>query len=511
MKVSQDLFELIKSLTPAEKRYFKLFAKRHVKGKENNYVLLFNAIDKQRVYDETKLLKKFQTKRLVRYFSSEKNYLYKLILKTMNAYQAEHNIKAQIRSQLESIHLLFDKRLIHQGFQQLKKTKKTALKYEAYLPLLEILDLEINFAYQFPKEKKQEIHEKNFKEKQDLLELLRHSDEYRQIYFQVMGFSHQQMTSIQSTQRAQLTKLLQSPILQKNLYPNSLKISHLYYSIHKIGNDLLGNSIEAYQNAQALLNSWEQKPQLQNENKQVYLITLQNYLVSCYLAQQWTVIKEIIVKIRSIPTRSINEAISVFEISYNAESVYLFEQKDFEGVHQLHEEVKAKLKQYRKHLKVNILLLWHFNFAQFDFFVRNQPEIALDHLQDYFSLIGDAKKTKRLRLDIHRKAYTLQLLVHLELNNTLLLTSLLRNAKRYFQLTFDAYPFEKRVFQLIKELIDLPPSSNQQTTQILFSKCLQDFQAMNQEKGIELFSYFMVWLESKIKKTSVQDILKHKK
>ncbi|MFK7906282.1 MAG: hypothetical protein AB8B69_14215 [Chitinophagales bacterium] len=508
MSTSQNLFDLIKSLTPPEKRYFKVFAQRHIKGTENNYVQLFNAIEKQNTYDEAKLLKKIKNDRFIRHFSSEKNYLYKLLLKALNAYQSEHNIKAQIRSQLDSIHLLFGKRLIQQGFQQLKKTKKMALKYEAYLALLEILDLEINFAHQFPKEKTQEIRKKNFKQKEDLLQLLRHSDEYRKIYFQIMGFSRKQMTSIQSTQKTQLEKLLQSPILQKNLYPNSLKISHLYYSILKIGNDLLGNGMEAYQNAQALLHSWEQHPQLQNENKQVYIITLQNHLVSCYLAQQWAAFTDTITKIRSIPTRSINEAISVFEISYNAESVYLSEQKDFEGIYQLHQEVAVKLKEYQKHLKVNVLLLWYFNFAQFDFFIKNQTETALDHLQDYFSLVGDATKTERLRLDIHRKAHLLQLLVHLELNNTLLLSSLLRNTKRYFQMTFETYPFEKRVFQLVKEWTDLPPQNSLQNIKKLYGTCLQDLRKLEDTQEVEPFEYVMIWLESKMEGVSVQNILK---
>ncbi|MGB1242537.1 MAG: hypothetical protein ACPG49_08450 [Chitinophagales bacterium] len=511
MSTSENLFELIKSLTPPEKRYFKVFAQRYIKGTENNYVQLFNAISKQKIYDETKLLKKIKNDRFVRHFSSEKNYLYKLLLKALNAYQSEHNVKIQIRSQLDSINLLFDKRLIQQGFQQLKKTKKMALKYEAYLALFKILDLEINFAHQFPKEKTQEIRKRNFKEKKDLLQLLRHSDEYREIYFQIMGFSRKKMTIVQSTQKTQLKQLLQSPILQKNLYPNSLTISHLYYSILKIGNDLLGNKVEAYQNAQALLNSWEQHPQLQSENKPVYLITLQNHLVSCYLSQQWTAFKETIAKIRAIPTRSVNEAISAFEITYNAESVYLSEQNDFEGIHELHQEVAIKLKEYRKHLKVNALQLWYFNFAQFDFFVRNQNKTALDHLQDYFSLVANAKKTGRLRLDIHRKAQVLELLVHLELNNSLYLTSLLRNTKRYFQMTFDSYPFEKRIFLLVKELIDLPPQIPLYKTAILYKDCLLHLQKLKDEKEIKPFAYVLIWLESKVKGIPVQNILKHQK
>ncbi len=48
MKVTDDLFQLIKSLDQSEKRYFKVFATMHIKGSDNNkYVGLFDAIDKQ--------------------------------------------------------------------------------------------------------------------------------------------------------------------------------------------------------------------------------------------------------------------------------------------------------------------------------------------------------------------------------------------------------------------------------------------------------------------------------
>ncbi len=50
--VSNQLFQLIKSLNKSEKRYFNLYASRHTIGEKNNYVILFEAIDKQIEYDE---------------------------------------------------------------------------------------------------------------------------------------------------------------------------------------------------------------------------------------------------------------------------------------------------------------------------------------------------------------------------------------------------------------------------------------------------------------------------
>ena len=59
-KASDSLHRLIKSLTKPEKRYFKVFSSRHVIGDQNNYLVLFDAIDRQGEYDEAKLIKKFK-------------------------------------------------------------------------------------------------------------------------------------------------------------------------------------------------------------------------------------------------------------------------------------------------------------------------------------------------------------------------------------------------------------------------------------------------------------------
>src|ERR1041385_6911634 len=52
---SSSLFELIKSLSQTEKRYFKVFLQKFVKGDTGMYAQLFDSIDKQKTYDESRL------------------------------------------------------------------------------------------------------------------------------------------------------------------------------------------------------------------------------------------------------------------------------------------------------------------------------------------------------------------------------------------------------------------------------------------------------------------------
>ena len=79
MKPSHELFHLIKSLTKSEKRFFKLSSA--LQSGEKNYLKIFDVIDRQTEYDEQKVKDYFNSETFIKHFPSEKNHLYKLILK----------------------------------------------------------------------------------------------------------------------------------------------------------------------------------------------------------------------------------------------------------------------------------------------------------------------------------------------------------------------------------------------------------------------------------------------
>ena len=56
-KVNEALFELIQSMTKSEKRYFKLLSSRHSIGGENNYIRIFDALEKMKTYEEKVVLR----------------------------------------------------------------------------------------------------------------------------------------------------------------------------------------------------------------------------------------------------------------------------------------------------------------------------------------------------------------------------------------------------------------------------------------------------------------------
>ena len=85
MKPTNQLFDIIKSLTPEEEKKFILLSS--LQQGEKNYIKLYNFIQKQDSYDEDLVKNHFKNEIFVQHFASEKNQLLHHILKSLHAHQ----------------------------------------------------------------------------------------------------------------------------------------------------------------------------------------------------------------------------------------------------------------------------------------------------------------------------------------------------------------------------------------------------------------------------------------
>src|SRR5688572_453004 len=135
---SDHLFRLIKSLTTAEKRYFKIFASRHTIGEKNEYVNVFDAIDKQDKYNESSLITLFKNSTFGHSPAIAKNRLYETVLKSLHAFHADSSIDVELQRLMHSTEILFKKSLYDDSRKTLLRARKIAIKYEKHFMLLEI-------------------------------------------------------------------------------------------------------------------------------------------------------------------------------------------------------------------------------------------------------------------------------------------------------------------------------------------------------------------------------------
>lgn len=136
------LFDLIKSLTKAEKRNFKLYATRHAGNAGAKFLLLFDTVEALEEYDENRILKKCPVKK--EQLSNMKAHLYRQILISLRLINVQHNVSLQLREQIDFATVLYDKGLYHQSLKLLDRAKTLAFSEGQYVLALEIIEFEKN-------------------------------------------------------------------------------------------------------------------------------------------------------------------------------------------------------------------------------------------------------------------------------------------------------------------------------------------------------------------------------
>ncbi len=138
---SDILFQLIKSLEKAEKRHFKLYINRNSGNADLKIVRLFDAIDKQKEYNESAILKKMDDVTRPQ-LSNLKTHLYKQILASLRLLKSSDSIDLQLNEQFDYAHILYKKGLFLQSLRIIDRAKETAKANQKYFFLPQLIALE---------------------------------------------------------------------------------------------------------------------------------------------------------------------------------------------------------------------------------------------------------------------------------------------------------------------------------------------------------------------------------
>lgn len=136
---SDQLFALVKSLTKAEKRNFRLYARRNQDTDEMLFLQMFDLIDKQSSPDDDYILQKMPAMKKMQ-FSNVKRHLYTQIVSSLRLIYAQKVDQIAIREMIDFADILYAKGLFLHSLKILIKAKKQAEvvgNYRLYLDILE--------------------------------------------------------------------------------------------------------------------------------------------------------------------------------------------------------------------------------------------------------------------------------------------------------------------------------------------------------------------------------------
>lgn len=130
MKPSENIFELIKSLSGKEIEYILKTSDQHKKSGSNNYMLLFHEIISQPVYNEKEIIKKLGYQDNLNNFAFTKNYLYHFILNRLE----EISLLPQVllRRKINCAELIQQKKYAPYLAETLTETEEEAFRLQLF-------------------------------------------------------------------------------------------------------------------------------------------------------------------------------------------------------------------------------------------------------------------------------------------------------------------------------------------------------------------------------------------
>lgn len=497
---SDQLFQLIKSLSRTEKAYFKKFNRKHSKPSNQLYDKLFDLIAKQENFDEDKILKKIKSIKSHRQLSTSKIYLYNNILDCLCDYSFQKNIDAQLYKHLDKIQILNDKGLYHQALKIVYKTQKQAEKYERFLILLKLQEWEsqlLHFSGQF--DQLQEFLEKGFElDKKWIQEW----EAYRKIQQKVVQLFVQSRQYALVREEKDL-KLLEHTIQELLEIEKSTKLNvrsafllyfglfhYYYFSKREISkaDDYSGKRVALFEN----------HPQFMETSRYSYIHALNISLITKCELKEDQAFHEYLNKLSQLKAESIEEEVGIFEVyAQNYINFLNKRKKSSDNITQL----ESDLQRFSSKLKEDFSISIHYLFGLYYF-----QHAVWDKALDYFNQlenIGDPKN----HLDFRTAGRLLLLVVHYELENFEFLDAIINSTQYFLRSRSKMYETEKQFLRLFKQvrklaLLDSPLP--------LFKKAKEKLQNLSEEPYEKaIFSLFnpIDWVESKIQSKKIVDLI----
>lgn len=505
MKPSNELFDLIRSLTKSEKRFFKLHSA--LQSGEKNYLRIFDAIDKQKEYDEAAIKKQFTKETFIRHFPSEKNHLYKLILKALRAYHADSSVSGILKQHINNIEILFGKALHEEATKVLQRAKHIAKEHERLYLWFELLSWEkmlIEEAY----------HSGNFtrdlnsliKEEEMVLEKLQNLATYNVLYAKINYVFRSGGYVRTEEEHAMVEEISGHPlIVGKNtaLTHRASTICHYTQGFCQWAKRDWAASYAKFARVKEIL---DKHPLLKKDLPQRYVRTLY-YLIQCEIELgDFAHVASDIEKLRELPGKTgfgdIDIRLLVFCNSWLSDLRYHDRAGAFaEGV-LLEEEVMRGMALWDAQLPKEYELEFFFLLATLNFGAGNLSR-SLFWLN---KVLNDAEPA--LRQDIFTYARLFNLVVHYELGNYELLEYIVRSTQRYLSKRQRAYGVEAALIEHIKKLARSSSADAKRKLMVSLQSNFDELMRDPNESTVLKYFNFRAWVAAKVEGLPFDQVVK---
>lgn len=497
MKPSKELFKLVKSLSKSEKRFFKLSSS--LQSGEKNYLKIFDYIDAQDDYDESALKDYFDNEVFIKHLPSEKNHLYKLILKSLRSYYSEQSVSSTLKQEIKNVEILYNKALYKECEKFVKRAKATAQKYEKFYYWFELISWEkklLESAYESG-EFSVDL-DALVKEEEMVISKLRNLAEYTVIYSKINLIFRSGGFTRNRAEREVVEGIADYHLIKGKNTALSVKAASICYYIK----GLCAATNRDYKDSFIFFNKTREilddNPFIKLDASRRYVMTL-FHLLRCHIdSKEFMKADQLIRDIRAIQGKkgfnSIDISIRIFGNSSIQELNMLHKMGEFEKCLDLIPKIQQQQDIYGEKLSKEMEVLLTYSKA-YSYFGSGDYRKALQFVNE---VLNDNEQN--LRQDIYSFTRLFNVVIHYELENYDFLEYVVKSTNRYLSKQDRDYLIEATCIKHIRRLAKL--QTNIQRMEI-FEKMRQDIdELLKDENERVVLEYFNIaaWIQSKLDK-----------
>lgn len=505
MRPSKELFYLIQSLTKSEKRFFKLTSS--VQSGEKNYFKLFNYIAGLDDYDEALLKEHFKGETFIKHLPSEKNHLYKLILKSLRQFYGTQSVSSRLNQEIKNIEILYNKALYKEASKFLNRAKKIAHENEKFYYLIELIawekllteisyesgDFDVNL-------------NKIIAEESDAIDKLRNLSSYQILYSRINAIFRRNTFIKNEEQEKAIYEIANHPLIKGKNTALSYRAASICYYIQGLCAVTSRDFKTSYEKFNRVREILDNNPKIKIDLGERYILT-HFHLIYCYINEgDFRKAQEKINKINGLKGRKGFNSIHLKQEINNiiiTDQIRLYNiQGEFEEAIKVFNTMYSNNPRNIENSNKEQRIKFYYNIAYTLFATRD-----FSNALKFINLILNDNE-QQLRQDLYKFARILNLLIHFELDNFDYIDYNSKSVKRYLDKANTSLKIDSYIVDQIRKIAKVATDLNAIT---LYEETLENVNELLQEENERIVLEYLditSWLESKISGEVFSELVK---
>jgi len=504
----EPVFELIRSMSKAEKRNFKLYATRLSGNQQAKFIALFDCLDGMEEYNEKRILQRCPIKK--EQLPNMKAHLYKQILVSIRLLEVQHSLHMQLHEQLDFARILYNKGLYQQSSKLLDKAADLALQSEQYTVALDFIELRKKIDTQNTTRGMISKSEKLNRLADTLCDRITRISELANISTQLYGL-YLQLGYTRTQKDINLIIHVYGQRLSKyeNLPEDKLSFTERFYLYQAYAwyHYILHNMLLCYKNVRHWITLFDEHPQMKRLMFDAYMRGYSRLLDSLFLLRSYKRFAQTLNtfehEIAGIDNVGDNSRMIALQIHYTHQINKSFYEGAFNEGIKIIPEVEAFIQRYQNHLDIHHRMLLYYKIACL-YFGNGDYDACMSYLKRIIST-----RDPLIRRDLQCYARILNLICSYESGSDYNIDYQIRAVYVFLDKMNDLQQVQKEMMHFLKRLNSVYASDLKEAFRKLY-ETLKPYEHHPYERRTFYYLDVLSWLQSKVEGIPVGEVIRRR-